>query len=68
MQLNEKGQGQEQLKVNVKGITGITASTSKGNQIKWRKGNLWIKADMQGYEGLAEEFASLVLDCTQIPL
>lgn len=67
MQLNEKGQGQEQLKVNVKGITGITASTSKGNQIKWRKGNLWIKADMQGYEGLAEEFASLVLDCTQIP-
>ena len=46
---------------------GITSAASKGNQIKWRKDDTWVKCDMQGYEGLAEEFASKLLDCTDIP-
>ena len=28
--------------------------SSKGNQLKWRKGDEWYKADYTGYEGLAE--------------
>ena len=30
------------------------SSTSKGNQIKWYKNNIYYKADTFGYEGLAE--------------
>ena len=39
-----------------------TATSSKGNQIKWRRSDgAWAKADDMGYEGLAEETASLLL-------
>lgn len=41
----------------------IYTSGSKGNQSKWVQGNKWIKADTQGYEGLAEEISSLLLSC-----
>lgn len=30
------------------------SSTSKGNQIKWVKGNKFLKADTMGYESIAE--------------
>ena len=52
---------------STKGMSGITSATSKGNQTKWNKGDIWIKCDMQGYEGLAEEFASRLLDCSNLP-
>jgi hypothetical protein len=39
-----------------------TSASSKGNQIKWRRsGGIWAKADDMGYEGLAEQTASLLL-------
>ncbi len=28
--------------------------SSKGNQLKWKKGDIWYKADYTGYEGLSE--------------
>lgn len=41
-----------------------TSTTSKGNQVKWYKSGNWVKADMLGYEGLAEELSSIVLENT----
>lgn len=35
--------------------------SSKGNQLKWLKGNMWYKADYTGYEGMAEYMASSLL-------
>lgn len=32
--------------------------SSKGNQLKWKKEDLWYKADFMGYEGLVEYLAS----------
>ena len=28
--------------------------SSKGNQLKWCRNNVWYKADYMGYEGLVE--------------
>ena len=35
--------------------------SSKGNQLKWEKDNIWYKADYTGYEGLAEYIISQLL-------
>lgn len=35
--------------------------SSKGNQLKWRQGDYWYKADYLGYEGLAEYVVSALL-------
>ena len=35
-------------------------ATTKGNQIKWHRGNLWIKADSMGYESIAEYLSTLL--------
>lgn len=35
--------------------------SSKGNQLKWRQGEIWYKADHMGYEGLAEVVVSRLL-------
>lgn len=35
-------------------------ATTKGNQIKWHRGDLWIKADSMGYESIAEFLVSLL--------
>ena len=35
--------------------------SSKGNQLKWRRGCNWYKADSSGYEGLAEYMVSELL-------
>ncbi|MDO5407621.1 MAG: hypothetical protein Q4F28_09865 [Eubacteriales bacterium] len=35
--------------------------SSKGNQLKWRLGDYWYKADYMGYEGLAEVVVSRLL-------
>lgn len=38
-----------------------TGHSSKGNQLKWRQGDIWYKADHMGYEGLAEVVVSRLL-------
>lgn len=38
--------------------TETTGHSSKGNQLKWRRGENWYKADHMGYEGLAEVLVS----------
>lgn len=35
--------------------------SSKGNQLKWKNGDIWYKADYTGYEGLAEYMISHLL-------
>ncbi len=35
--------------------------SSKGNQLKWKRGQRWYKADYAGYEGLAEYLVSMFL-------
>ena len=37
-----------------KNIAETENRSSKGNQLKWRNGDIWYKADYTGYEGLAE--------------
>lgn len=39
----------------------ITRNSSKGNQLKWKDGNVWYKADYLGYEALAEYVVSSLL-------
>ncbi|MDO5349194.1 MAG: hypothetical protein Q4E86_04560 [Lachnospiraceae bacterium] len=40
--------------------------SSKGNQLKWKKGEYWYKADHMGYEGLAEIIVSRLLKRSSI--
>ncbi|MCD8133256.1 MAG: hypothetical protein LUE19_05315 [Clostridiales bacterium] len=40
---------------------GEDRQSSKGNQLKWKSGHLWHKADYTGYEGLAEYMVSSLL-------
>ena len=35
--------------------------SSKGNQLKWKDGDYWYKADFMGYEGVAEVMVSTAL-------
>ena len=39
----------------------IGRASSKGNQLKWKAGDYWYKADSTGYEGLAEYVISHML-------
>lgn len=41
--------------------------SSKGNQLKWKCGNIWYKADHMGYEGLAEVVISRLLAYSNVP-
>lgn len=46
-----------------KGEEGFgSGHSSKGNQLKWKDGDFWYKADHMGYEGLAEVAVSSVLE------
>lgn len=40
--------------------------SSKGNQLKWKDGNVWYKADHMGYESLAETVVSRLLQYSNI--
>lgn len=40
--------------------------SSKGNQLKWRNGDIWYKADYMGYEGLAEYTISNLLKMSSL--
>ncbi|MCR5370368.1 MAG: hypothetical protein K6E83_06625 [Clostridium sp.] len=41
--------------------------SSKGNQLKWKSGSFWYKADYTGYEGLAEYLVSALLGYSTVP-
>lgn len=43
-------------------IKNSDVQSSKGNQLKWRNGGIWYKADYMGYEGLAEYVTSHLLE------
>ena len=43
-----------------------TGHTSKGDQRKWKVGNIWYKADYMGYEGLSEILVSELLQKSQL--
>lgn len=40
--------------------------SSKGNQLKWYKNEIWYKADYTGYEGLAEYVVSNLLEWSNL--
>jgi len=44
----------------------IISTSSKGDQSKWHIGDMWIKQNTRGYEGMAEALASLVLSCSTL--
>lgn len=46
----------------------MRATTSKGNQRKWKVDDIWIKQDAFGYEGVAEFLATLILKCSTLPV
>lgn len=47
-------------------VIRLNRNSSKGNQLKWKKDDIWYKADQNGYEGLAEYFISELLRETNI--
>ena len=46
---------------------GLDRQSSKGNQLKWKSGGYWYKADASGYEGLSEYVASVLLAHSNLP-
>lgn len=48
-------------------FTVRSATSSKGNQKKWRISEKWIKADDLGYEGLSETICSRLADALKFP-
>ena len=49
------------IELNDKQRMKFDLQSSKGNQFKWKKDNLWYKADYVGYEGLSETIVSELL-------
>lgn len=54
--------------MSIKMVTNekIALTFSKGNQEKWRDGNIWYKLDQYGYEALAETVTSMLLEKSNI--
>lgn len=57
----------ERIDLTAVGREPIQGHTSKGDQPKWHRGNLWYKADHMGYEALAEVVISRLLEKTNVP-
>lgn len=49
------------IKLNSDELKEFTSHSSKGNQLKWKKDDIWYKADYTGYEGLSEYVISMLL-------
>ena len=47
-------------------IRTFSLQSSKGNQLKWKQGEIWYKADYTGYEGLAEYMVSALLEYSNV--
>lgn len=43
----------EQIRLDNQLPVKKTDHTSKGDQLKWKIGNIWYKSDYMGYEGLS---------------
>lgn len=54
------------MKVNFVTNEKIAETSSKGNQEKWKDGNIWYKLDQFGYEALAETLISSLLEKSNI--
>lgn len=54
----------ETVIIDTMDIFETAGHSSKGNQLKWRQGDIWYKADHMGYEGLAEVVVSRLLHHT----
>ncbi len=48
----------ETIEISCENIRTGTGHSSKGNQLKWKVGDWWYKADAFGYESLSEVIAS----------
>ena len=48
----------EQIRLDHQLPVKKTDHTSKGDQLKWKIGNIWYKSDYMGYEGLSETLVS----------
>ena len=51
----------EQIRLDNQLPVKKTDHTSKGDQLKWKIGNIWYKSDYMGYEGLSETLVSHLL-------
>ena len=51
----------EQIRLDHQLPVKKTDHTSKGDQLKWKIGNIWYKSDYMGYEGLSETLVSHLL-------
>lgn len=51
----------EQIFITSEKLHIETGHSSKGNQLKWKNGDFWYKADQMGYECLAETVISHIL-------
>lgn len=49
-----------------KDIIETSIKSSKGNQLKWRAGEYWYKADYTGYEGLSEIISSRMMEHSEL--
>lgn len=49
------------IELHEKDLIQIEGHSSKGNQLKWHKDNVWYKADFTGYEGLSEYIISRLI-------
>ena len=56
----------KRIDLTAAGREPIQGHTSKGDQPKWHRGDLWYKADYMGYEALAEIVISRLLEKTNI--
>ena len=57
----------EKIDLTMAGREPIQGHTSKGDQPKWHRGDLWYKADHMGYEALAEVVISRLLKKSNVP-
>lgn len=58
--------GVDMIKLDETHRVQVNRNSSKGNQLKWKKGDTWYKADFLGYEALAEFVISLLLEKTNV--
>ena len=56
----------ESIDLNKIPVQETEGHTSKGNQLKWKLGDQWYKADHMGYEGLSEVLVSRLLHKTEL--
>lgn len=54
------------IRLDDKNRVEVNRNSSKGNQLKWVKDDIWYKADFLGYEALAEYVISALLEKTNV--